>query len=341
MSDGSMRNAILYCLTAVLAAAGPAHAQGGDKATAEILFNEGRTLMQDGKFDLACEKLAESQRLDPGVGTLLNLAECQERQGRTASAWATWLEAASGARAAGHADREAHARQRADALKSKLVTLTVDVPEENRVEGLAVLRNGTPLGRALWGTAAPVDPGTHTITASAPGHQSWSSVAGVREGTPARVVVPRLTKDVPTAPPAPATPSIGFGADASSSARPAQASDRKGPPVLSYVAGGVGVIGLGVGALFGLQAISKKNDSEDDCDSENVCGDDGLALRDEAFDAAMVSNIGFGVGVAGLAAAAVIWLTAPVAESSSGSGVLAVSATATPGLAAVTVQGAF
>src|SRR5262245_3168255 len=103
-------------------------AQQGDKAAAETLFTEGRTLMQAGRYDVACDNLAESQRLDPAVGTLLNLADCREHQGRTATAWAIWLEAAAAARTAGQAERESLARQRAEALKTRLVTLTIEVP---------------------------------------------------------------------------------------------------------------------------------------------------------------------------------------------------------------------
>ena len=64
-----------------------AGAEPRDPAAAEWLFREGRALMKKGDFAPACAKLAESQRLDPAVGTLMNLAECEERIGRTASAW--------------------------------------------------------------------------------------------------------------------------------------------------------------------------------------------------------------------------------------------------------------
>src|SRR6188508_1232334 len=71
------------------------------RAAAEALFIEGRRLVAEGKTAEGCAKFAESQALDPGVGTLLNLARCYERIGRTASAWTTYREAASRAQAAG------------------------------------------------------------------------------------------------------------------------------------------------------------------------------------------------------------------------------------------------
>src|SRR5688500_18545046 len=71
---------------------------GSDKALAEVLFREGRQLLQRGETDAACEKFAESHRLDEALGTLLNLAVCHESQGRFASAWAEFHQAAATAR---------------------------------------------------------------------------------------------------------------------------------------------------------------------------------------------------------------------------------------------------
>jgi len=72
-----------------------AHAQSAtDSATAESLFNEALALLERKMPAEACPKLEASQRFDPGVGTLLYLADCYQQLGRTASAWATFREAA-------------------------------------------------------------------------------------------------------------------------------------------------------------------------------------------------------------------------------------------------------
>src|SRR5580765_1680975 len=80
--------------------------EASDKAAAEGLFDEGRRLMAEGKYDEACPKLEASQRLDPGVGTMLTRADCLEKRGKTASAWAQLREASSAAHKAGSLERE-------------------------------------------------------------------------------------------------------------------------------------------------------------------------------------------------------------------------------------------
>src|SRR5580700_7062146 len=78
------------CLLAVasagLALAPPALAQPSDPAAADVLFQKGREAAEKGEWSTACPKFAESQRLDPAAGTLLNLADCEEHLGQLASA---------------------------------------------------------------------------------------------------------------------------------------------------------------------------------------------------------------------------------------------------------------
>src|SRR6185369_16874031 len=115
------RAAIAMGISAALLASGAARADlSSDKAAAEALFNHAKQLVKEGKLSEACPKFEESLRLDPGIGTLLYLADCLEKSGKTASAWARFLEAAAAAKAANQADRETKARQRAAALEPKL-----------------------------------------------------------------------------------------------------------------------------------------------------------------------------------------------------------------------------
>src|SRR5262245_34891354 len=98
---------------ALVLGAGAATAQGPDAAGAEWLFREGRALMKEGNLTAACPKLAESLRFDPAVGTLMNLAECEEREGKTASAWQRWGAAADQLPASDRRRATALARARA------------------------------------------------------------------------------------------------------------------------------------------------------------------------------------------------------------------------------------
>ncbi len=104
-----------------LAPGAPAFAQGpsSSKVAAESLFEDARQLVTVGKVAEACPKFADSQRLDPSVATLLNLANCWEKLGRTATAWATYREAASAADAAGRKDYLATRKASAGPTRSR------------------------------------------------------------------------------------------------------------------------------------------------------------------------------------------------------------------------------
>src|SRR5689334_2851506 len=121
-------------ITALLAAlcwpqrASAAEPSAEDRATATVLFKQAKELIPAGRIHEACEKLEESQRLDPGGGTLLNLAVCHELEGRSASAWVEFTEALRLARRDQRQDRLELAEQHLAALRPKLGTLTIVVP---------------------------------------------------------------------------------------------------------------------------------------------------------------------------------------------------------------------
>src|SRR5690349_13986528 len=83
-------------------------ASSEDQAAAQALFDDAKELVKSGKAAEACPKFEESQRLDPGLGTQLNLADCYERIGRTASAWTIYVEVAPAARREGQDARAEH-----------------------------------------------------------------------------------------------------------------------------------------------------------------------------------------------------------------------------------------
>jgi hypothetical protein len=287
---------LLFALAASLIVPSAARAQNAsDQAAAEALFHEGRKLYDEGRYPEACAKFAESQRLDPAPGTLLNLAGCYEKNGQTASAWVTFKSAMSAAHQKGRSDWEDLARQRAAALEPTLsrLTIVVDAP----ADGLVVRRDGEEVGRAEWGTPIPVDPGTHVVDASAPQrlpHKQSIDVGG--RGATATVTVHELAHDA----------GAGGGAPAES---PHDGATQR---IVGFALTGAGVVGLGVSAVFGLVAMNKENDAlNHECNAQGLCTPHGVQLGQDAKSAATASTIAFGLGAAAVAGGLVLYFSAP------------------------------
>ncbi len=248
---------------------GPATGRA-DHAAAQALFDEARRLIAAKDYDRACPKLAESMRLDPAPGTQLNLADCYERVGKTASAWANFRDVEVRARRDGNEKREKVARERAEALAPRLSRVILLGPDPSRrPKGLRILRDDTELGVGVLGSALPIDPGEHRIAAEAKGKLPWSTKLVVdEEGKTYRVKVPLLA-DAPQPERA-----IGTGR------------------LVGLALGGAGAIGLGVGLGLGSVAIAKNEESLTHClpDDPNQCFPEGLALRDEARSTGNVST---------------------------------------------------
>src|SRR6478609_12000970 len=149
-----------------------AQTSGGDKASAEALFNEGVSLVADGDYDNGCGKFEASQALDPTLGTELRLADCYERAKKTASAWATFKHAQGVAHVQGQSEREELARQRVDALAPQLHYLNVGF-DGSKPPGLIVMRNGGAVPLASLGVAIPVASGAQQLSATAPDHACY------------------------------------------------------------------------------------------------------------------------------------------------------------------------
>jgi hypothetical protein len=304
----------LVWLAAIATAAlcSPAHAQS---PRAEVLFQDGRTLIKRGKLAAGCDKLAASERLESSVGTLLNLGDCREKLGKLASAWAAFRRAEAMARRSG-ADtrRQAEAGKRAALLEPRLSTLTIEVPQ--RIDGLVVHRDAEAVDEAQWSTALPVDPGSYTIVAEAPGYQAWQttvaiSAAGAGSGADARrqvVTVPMLER----APSAPAPEPVGAAPAPGTPAVPAVIIRRggtwSGTRKLSVAVAVAGVAALGTGAYFGVHANDLRDRANQRCPL-TVCADsEGLRLNHDAQTSARRANILYIAGGATLATAMVLWL---------------------------------
>jgi hypothetical protein len=331
--DGRHFHCVLALAFAASSLAWPASAQTvADKAAAEGLFDQGRSAMQEGDFAKACGLLERSQHIDPAVGTLLYLAECYEKSGRTASAWATFREAADAAMAAKDPQRARTGRERSQRLEPMLSRLTIQVaPETQQLPGLTVDRRDKPIQPALFNVAVPTDPGEYTITASAPGYEPMTLTIAVPERAGrVSVTIPALRKSAEPDKGATATATSGSPAGSLGTSRPAGAADASGAAItpsttstemhssgqrtMGLIVGVAGVVGVGIGTYFGLRAFSKYGDAKDLCPSTGCTSAEGPTLKDEATNAATAANIAFGVGLVALAGGAVLYLTAPSGE---------------------------
>ncbi len=253
----------LCCVAVSLPAPARAEAGAAQKAAAESLFDDGRKAMKSGHFTEACPKFEESERIDPAIGTLLYLAECYEKTGRTASAWATFREAASAAQAQGETERTRVASARADRLQPSLSKLIVKVvPETAQLPTLRVTRDNLPLAKALFGVAIPVDPGKYHIVASADGYQSYEADLEVlANGDSKSLEIPALAAS--TTPP-PAAPSDAIVTTQPSSSVPPSSPEaaapvaRNGLRTAAYVSGALGVVSLGIGLLLWRESPVQK-----------------------------------------------------------------------------------
>ena len=261
---------------------------------AQSLFDDATALMNEGKFEQACPKLAESQRLGPGGGTLLNLAFCLEKLHRYASAYTAYNEALSASIKDGRKDRESAARERIAAVMPLLSRVSVRVPPRSaRLAELEVRFDGTPVREAAWGVAAPVDPGTHEVSATAKGKRPWSAVVQIdADGTSKEVVVgpfeDAFEPVVAAAEPAPS----GLG----------------GQRTAAIAVGAGAGVALVTGVITGALALSAHDERNAKCASG--CTPAAYAAEDRANALAWAANITIGAAIVGGVVAAVLFFTA-------------------------------
>jgi hypothetical protein len=267
-------------IVVALLAATPAGAQD-ERTIAEALFREGQRLLVEGRVAEACRKLAESQEVDPALGTLLNLATCHEREGKTASAW-TEFSAALAEAARRKDSREDFARQRLAALESKLHYVVIDLT--GPTPGTKVLLDGKVVGASIAGTPTPLDPGEHSVQVHAPGKQEWSThvVASAEPGVE-HVSVPELS-DSPRDR-EPLAPSRGSLPPRSEP----QASD---VPALGLVLGGLSLVALGVAAVVGGEGIHDRATLLNTCAPRCASSDiDSVRTKFAVTDAFLITGI--------------------------------------------------
>jgi hypothetical protein len=297
---------------AVLLCATSAHAQqrtSAEKAAAESLFDHAMEYLKAGDLQAACENFEKSQKIDPAVGTLLYLAECYERTGRTASAWATFREAASLARALRETDRATIGDQRAARLESQLSRVTIDTANVQAIANLTVLQDGVPLNPALFGASIPIDPGSHTLRAEAPGYEPWTREFVVEAGARATTLdVPMLVAKPVASPAEPIraveSKQVPLAAPEKDNHTPTADYD----PTASLILMGSGLAFIGGGVGFGIHAKNLDDRAARDCEGKLCATRNAEKLSNDAQQAALFSNIAYGVGAAAIITGGILLL---------------------------------
>jgi hypothetical protein len=297
---------LLVFFSALLTLSTPAQAQdASEQAAAQALFDEGMRLFGEEQYAESCAKFEASLALVNGMGTRGKLAECYEKVGRTASAWAAYREVAVLAKRAGQAQREQVANERAARLEATLSYLTIEVPEEARVTGLQIKQNGVLLNPGAYGTAIATDPGLQSIEVSAAGHHSQTLSVELAGSDRKTVNVPTLE----ALPPAEVAPDPDPDPIVVSTAEPvAKPTNTLRIVGISSVALGGG--GLALAAVLGLKAKSDYDSAFDDglCNADNTCSPAGLTAIDDARGLANIGTVFAITGTVLIGAGAYLWL---------------------------------
>lgn len=275
-----------------------------DQATALRLFFEGKKLLDDGRPTEACPKLAQSDALDPEVGTKMNLARCYEAEGRTTSAYMTWRLAAAAASKRAVVEpteedrkkqsmREAYATSRVAALGPRLLHVAFRVSEPVDA-GTDVRLDGEPLTRDRWDAAVSVDPGMHQVVVAAPTKKAWSRAFEVAEENGPLVII--------VVPPLAAIPA------ATAAAADANENPLRATAVALEVVTGAGVL---AGAGFGIAAIVGQNNLAPDCTPSLNCNAQGISKLSTVKTNVALADISFAVAGAALIGAVLCW-TLPI-----------------------------
>jgi len=286
-----------------------ASAEGESSERAQQLFDDARALMKDGRYAEACPKLAESQKLDPGGGTILNLGICLRQQGQHVEAWNVLTRALAQARHDGRADREKTAEKHLAALSSVLPRLVLRLsPADSPVDSpepapVTVTIDGVSLSAEQLGNPVPLEPGTHEVRAAAAQRQPWSVQIHIESNAgEQQLIIPALQPEVRPEPPPVIVPPPATAPPAVPAANPVQGprASRSAVRPEVYAAFGVGALALGVGTYFGIRSLSLKNESNRHWDGQYCTAPSCVDDWNKAQTSARVSDIGFGVGLLAL-----------------------------------------
>jgi hypothetical protein len=268
----------------------------GNAPIAEALFREATDLFKDRKFEEACPKFAESNKLDPQRGTLANLARCHEAEGKKALAWADYSQLLELSKRAGDDPRAEYAQKKIQELEPGLPRIQLTVEEGLQVKEVEI--DNVPMGHAVIGTTFPVDPGKHEIRATTVDGTAWSQSFDAPESSVTALTLHKPKEAPPPPPPPPPPPRA---------TRPWQ------KPV-GIAVGATGIGGLVVGTTLAVMVFARKGDVDKNCVGK-TCNAEGYDAQKDAWTISGAATVAFIAGTALLAGGAVLFFTAPRAEA--------------------------
>jgi tetratricopeptide (TPR) repeat protein len=334
----SRRRALILSVVALLALS-PRRSQA-EPNPADDLFQQGKALMATGQVPEACQKFVASLALSHRGGTLLNLAVCREQEGRYATALRLLSEARELAARDHRGDRVTLADEHLASVRPKVswVTLT----PQTVTPYLVLFWDDQALPRDRWGLPQAVDPGSHTVAATAPGRARFEIALEIAaEGQARTVSIPTLSPQPTSTASSSASRTLGNRPteNAASETAPPHAADSQ--HTLAWASLALSGALLTTGAVLGLKAIADSRLSRKECPG-NPCPDAAYQKNHDALIEARLTDVAIPAGALAAGFGLYLLLHRPSPETTQGNTAAARTSfvpTFLPNMAGVTLQG--
>lgn len=271
----------------------------GNKETADVLFKKGKQLAGEKRYAEACPAFEQSMKLDPAIGTQLNIAKCYEDWGRIGKALVAYRVAEKMAKDAKD-DREPKIRKLIEALEPEVPRLTIKLPKGAVPDGVVVMLDSEPM--TTFGEQLIIDPGPHMIEYTVDGGPKKQKIVPVERSGDSEVTLDvakdRVVKKQP---------------DAGETSPEAPTASGRNQRIGGIALGGAGVIAIGVSTALTLSAKGKYDDAlEMHCmNDKSMCNAMGLELTRDARSTANTATVIFLVGAAAVGGGVALYLLAP------------------------------
>lgn len=308
--------------TALLGAAGPAAAQTDEQRSgARTLATEGAQAFNEGRFKDAVDLFAKAESLVHAPPHLLFMARAHTKLGQYVKAREAYLKIVKEPLAPNapqaFRDAQAAAEEERKQVEPHIGRLNITVEGAEGAKDLAVAVDGQPFPVVLLGVPQPMDPGEHTVTATATGFKGAPATVSLKDAGSAALVL-KLESDGSLPPPGATTapaPTTSILSAPTGAPPGDSAGGGNGLRVASYVGFGVGAAGIALGTVFVLKSASNRKDADV---AAGECGspcykDDPAAIRvadldDKARSAQTLGIVGYVVGGLGVAAGVTLFV---------------------------------